>query len=77
MFGKDISQKILQNFKKIYLAESMPEILFVGVLFNQILRIDSRPAALRKRSLHQGGFPVNKLEFSALLQKALTGCLQL
>ena len=67
MFGKDISQKILQNFKKIYLAESMPEILFVGVLFNQILRIDSRPA----------GFPVNKLEFSALLQKALSGCLQL
>lgn len=37
--------------------------------YNQIAGINSKPATFLKRSLHQGGFPVNILEFSALLKK--------
>ena len=47
-------------------------IFVVELFFNQIARINSRPATLLKRSLPQGGVFVNTLEFSALLQEGLT-----
>ena len=43
----------------------------VESFLNQIIGINSRPAALLKRSFHQGGFPVNILKLSAILQKSL------
>ena len=46
-------------------------IFVVEFFFNQIAVINSRPATLLKRSLCRGGFFVNTLEFSALLQKGL------
>ena len=42
-----------------------------GVLFNEIAGINSRPGTSAKKSLHQGGLPVNMLELSALLQEGL------
>ena len=50
-------------------------ILVVELFFNQIAGINSRPATLLKRSFCRGGFFVNTLEFSALLQKGLTWAL--
>ena len=41
------------------------------VLFNEIAGVNSRPAPLAKKVLHQGGLPVNVLELSALLQERL------
>ena len=59
---------LLENAWQRYL----PVIFVVELFFNQIARISSRLATLVKRSLHQGSFFVNTLEFSALLQKGLT-----
>ena len=59
---------LLENAWQRYLTA----IFVVELFFNQIARINSRPATLVKRSLHQGIFFVNTLEFSALLQKGLT-----
>ena len=42
-----------------------------GVLFNEIAGTNSRPGTSSKKSLHQGGLPVNMLELSALLQEGL------
>ena len=39
--------------------------------FNKIAGIHSRSAALLNRTLHEGGFTVNTLGFSALLQIGL------
>ena len=50
-------------------------IFVVELFFNQIAGINSRSATLLKRSLRRGGFFVNTLEFSALLQKGLTWAL--
>ena len=50
-------------------------IFVVELFFNQIAGINSRTATLLKRSLRRGGFFVNTLEFSALLQKGLTWAL--
>ena len=47
----------------------------VELFFNQIAGINSRPATLLKISLRWGGFSVNTLEFSALLQTGLTWAL--
>ena len=59
---------LLKNVWQRYLTA-----IFVAELFfNQIARINSRPATLLKRSLRRGGVFVNTLEFSALLQKDLT-----
>ena len=59
----------LKNVSQRYLAN-----MFVVELFlNQIAGINSRPGTLDllKRNLHQAGFLVNTLEFTALLQKRL------
>ena len=59
----------LKNVWQRYLAN-----MFVLKLFiNPIARINSRPATLDllKRNIRQGGFLVNILEFTALLQKVL------
>ena len=42
----------------------------VGLLFNEFAEINSRPLA--EKGLHQGGFPVNILELSVVLQEGLT-----
>ena len=52
-----------QRYKAIFAVE---------LFLIKIAGINSRPAALLKRSLCRGGFFVNTLEFSALLQKSLT-----
>ena len=49
----------------------MYEILCGGVLFNEITRINSRPAALAKKGLQQRSLPVNLLELLPLLQEGL------
>ena len=54
MLGEDILQKIFRNIK--------------NSCFNPIAGINSGPATLLNRSLHQGGFPVNKFELLALLK---------
>ena len=59
---------LLKNAWQRYLTV----IFVVQLFFNQIAGINSRPATLLKRSLRRGGFFVNTLEFSALLQKGLT-----
>ena len=59
---------LLKNFWQRYLAAKF----VVELFFNQVAGINSRLAALLKRSLRGGGFFVNTLEFSALLQKGLT-----
>ena len=59
---------LLKNAWQRYLTA-----IFVGELFfNQIAGINSRLATFLKRTLHRGGYFVNTLEFSALLQKGLT-----
>ena len=50
-------------------------IFVVEFFFNQIVGINSRPVTLLKRSHRRGGFFVNTLELSVLLQKGLTGAL--
>ena len=60
---------LLKNVWQRYLGN-----MYVVELFlNQIVVINSRPETLDllKRNLHQGGFLVNILEFTALLQKGL------
>ena len=42
-----------------------------GVIFNEIAEMNSRPATLVKKSLHQACLRVNILELSELLQKGL------
>ena len=59
---------LLKNAWQRYLTA----ISVVALFFDQIAGINSRPATLLKRSPHRGGFLVNTLEFSALLQKGLT-----
>ena len=59
---------LLKNVWQRYLTA----IFVVELFFNQIVGINSRPATLLKRSSRRGGFFVNTLEFSALLQKGLT-----
>ena len=59
---------LLKNAWQRYLTV----IFVVQLFFNQIAGINSRPLTLLKRSLRRGGFFVNTLEFSALLQKGLT-----
>ena len=59
---------LLKNAWQRYLTA----IFVVELFFNQTAGINSRPATLLKRSLRQGAFFVNTLEFSALLQKGLT-----
>ena len=58
---------LLKNTWQRYLTATF----VVELFFNQIARINSRPATLPKRSFRRGGFFVNALEFSALLQKGL------
>ena len=59
---------LLKNAWKRYLRA----IFLVELFFNQIAGINCRPATLLKRILRRGGFFVNTLEFSAILQKGLT-----
>ena len=63
-----MSATLLKNAWQRYLTA----IFVVELFFNQIAEINSRPATLLKRNLRRGGFFVNTLEFSALLQKVLT-----
>ena len=63
-----MSKTLLKNACQRYLTA----IFVVELFFNQIVGMNSRPATLLKRSLRRGGFFVNTLEFSALLQKGLT-----
>ena len=56
--------------KKKVLCRTHVGTLCVGVLFNEIAKINSGP--LVKKGLHQGGLPVNIIELSALLQEGLT-----
>ena len=62
MLGKISCRKCYET-SRIFVIESF---------FNQIAGINSKSAPLLKRSFHQGGFPVNILKFSALMQKSLT-----
>ena len=73
----------MENVFQRYLAENFSMILkellrrthvekaLCGVLFNKIAGMNSRPAASVKKSLRQGGLPVNILELSELLQEGL------
>ena len=63
-----MSTTLLKNAWQKYFTA----IFVVEHFFNQIAGKNSRPATLLKRSLRRGGFFVNTLEFSALLQKGLT-----
>ena len=56
---------LLKNAWQTYLTA----INVVELFANQIAGINSRPATLLKRSIRRGGFFVNTLEFSALLQR--------
>ena len=60
---------LLKNVWQRYLGNMFGMELFL----NQTAGINSIPATLDllKRKLHQGGFLVNILEFTALLQKGL------
>ena len=50
----------------------MQEIPYIGVLFNEIARINFRLATLAKKGLHQGGLALNVLELSPPLHERVT-----
>ena len=58
-------RKCFDNLKKLLCRTHVG-----NTLFNEIAEINSR--FLVKKSLHQGGLPVNILELSALLQEGFT-----
>ena len=53
MNNSDTSQKVFQNIKKRYLAESMPDSFCGGVRFNKMPGMYCRPAFLVKRTFYQ------------------------
>ena len=59
---------LLKNTWQRYLTA----IFVMELFFNQVAGINTRSAALLKRSHRRGGFFVNKLEFAAFQQKGLT-----
>ena len=65
-------RKFSEILKRGILHNPCQKIPVVEFVFNNIAGIDSKPAFLLKRNFHQGCFPVDTSEFSALLQSGLT-----